>query len=58
MTTPVALIPKHDIDPTEGMRLVATRWYDQNGDIAALASALPAIAAHYGLPLGDVQRDI
>ena len=58
MTTPVALIPKHDIDPTEGMRLVATRWYDQNGDIAALASALPAIAAHYGLPLSDVQRDI
>ncbi|MFM2310001.1 MAG: hypothetical protein RLY87_2123 [Chloroflexota bacterium] len=56
MTTPADLIPKHDIDPAEGMRLIATRWYDQNGDVAALAAALPVIAEHYQIALADVQR--
>ena len=58
MTTPFDLIPKNDISPSEGMRLIATRWYDQHGDIPALEAALPAIAAYYQLPLSAVQRAV
>ena len=58
MTNPLELIPPQTIDPAEALRMIATRWYDMQGDRDVLAAAVPALAERFGWSNPAVEREL